>query len=42
MLHTRLSGFEKLDRCDDATAILGVLVIGASALIAVLLYMPIR
>ena len=42
MLHTRIAAFEKLDRGDVATALLGTLVALMSATIAVLIYMPMR
>jgi hypothetical protein len=42
MLHTAIATFEKLDRGDVATAVLGFLVAGMSLAIVVLLYLPLR
>ena len=42
MLHTRIATFEKLDRGDVATAVLGTLLAGMSLAVIVLLYLPLR
>ena len=42
MLHTRIATFEKLDRGDIATGVLGALVAAMSGAILLLLYLPVR
>jgi hypothetical protein len=42
MLHTRIATFEKLDRGDITTTVLGALVATMSLAVAVLLYTPLR
>ena len=42
MMHMRIADFDKIDRGNVATFVLGTLVAGLSAAIIVLLYLPIR